>query len=79
MYEHGLNYYREHNKRIKRKKTMAASSPIYNNTNYNSSMLIDYSPSTPIPLGIHGWMTRYDYKLATFAEFRQELDTALKY
>ncbi|CAG8562050.1 3931_t:CDS:10 [Ambispora leptoticha] len=34
---------------------------------------------TPQPLGIQGWMVRYDYKMATFAEFRQEIETAIKY
>jgi len=33
---------------------------------------------TPQPLGIQGWMIRYDYKLATFAEFRQEMEAAIK-
>jgi hypothetical protein len=36
-------------------------------------------PSTSSqPLGIQGWMIRYDYKLATFAEFRQDIEAAIK-
>ncbi|CAJ0760342.1 3355_t:CDS:10 [Entrophospora sp. SA101] len=77
LYEHGLNYYREHSKRIKRKR--ATSSFSISSPGYNQQQLIDYPLSAPTPLGTQGWMIRYDYKLAVFAEFRQELDAALNY
>ncbi|CAG8550412.1 7506_t:CDS:10 [Funneliformis caledonium] len=70
LYEHGLNYYREHGKRVKRKRTRL---PSPSSTNSMRSSTI------PQPLGVQGWMIRYDYKLATFAEFRQEMEAAINY
>ncbi|CAG8465752.1 3204_t:CDS:10 [Diversispora eburnea] len=63
LYEHGLNYYREHGKRVRRKRSR------FNNPGVNYIRPpIDHSDNAP--LGVQGWLARYDYKLATFAEFR---------
>ena len=76
LYEYGLNYYREHGKRVKKKRNKLPSP----SGNYmRLSPPPSEKPSTgPQPLSIQGWMIRYDYKLATFAEFRQEMEAAIK-
>ncbi|CAI2164898.1 20189_t:CDS:10 [Funneliformis geosporum] len=70
LYEHGLNYYREHGKRVKRKRSRLPSPSSINSMR---------SSTIPQPLGVQGWMIRYDYKLATFAEFRQDMEAAINY
>ncbi|KAJ3124893.1 hypothetical protein HK100_011068 [Physocladia obscura] len=82
LYENAVNYYREHGRRIRKKKSKLApigvrpppvtpvANPIPN--------LIDIDPIAPPaqPLNPMGWSVRYDFKMAVFAEFRQDLDTA---
>ncbi|CAG8557135.1 1723_t:CDS:10 [Racocetra persica] len=75
LYEHSLNYYREHGKRVKRKRTRLPSPATAGYIRPSS----DYHSSAPAPLSIQGWMFRYDYKMATFAEFRQEIDASIHY
>ncbi|RHZ80693.1 hypothetical protein Glove_132g6 [Diversispora epigaea] len=72
LYEHGLNYYREHGKRVRRKRSRLHSPGV----NYIRPS-IDHSEN--VPLSVQGWLARYDYKLATFAEFRQEIDSAINH
>ncbi|PKC06517.1 hypothetical protein RhiirA5_419462 [Rhizophagus irregularis] len=75
LYEYGLNYYREHGKRVKRKRSRLPSP----SGNFMRPPLSEKSSMSPQPLGIQGWMIRYDYKLATFAEFRQDMEAAIRY
>ncbi|EGG06574.1 uncharacterized protein MELLADRAFT_63177 [Melampsora larici-populina 98AG31] len=75
LFESSLDYYREHSRKVRRKRSRSNS--IVHQSNLNNS----YSKSNqPIlnSLGQQGWIVRSDFKLATFAEFRQEYDVALK-
>ncbi|KAJ3037737.1 hypothetical protein HDV00_001387, partial [Rhizophlyctis rosea] len=87
LYEASLNYYREHTKRIKKKKARLPdlskrSSPISGTFQPNMS-----SPSIASPGGVGaakpltplGWSVRYEYKMAVFAEFRQDVDNAISH
>ncbi|ORX82554.1 hypothetical protein BCR32DRAFT_267562 [Anaeromyces robustus] len=70
IYEPSVNYYRELNRRIKKKKSKhVPSNPIF-------------SPGTlPLQdgsLSLSGWNVRYDLKSAFIAEFRQDMDIAIK-
>ncbi|MBW0497135.1 hypothetical protein O181_036850 [Austropuccinia psidii MF-1] len=73
LYESAIDYYREHSRRVRRKRSRANSSISLHSTSY-------HQPGQPIitPLGPQGWSVRSDYKLATFAEFRQEFEVAIK-
>ncbi|KAG9304758.1 hypothetical protein G9A89_003932 [Geosiphon pyriformis] len=75
LYEVTLGYYREHGKRVKKKRSRLPSPASIGYVPHSA----DQSRNTPLPLGVQGWMIRYDYKMAAFAEFRQEMDTALRY
>ncbi|CAG8535127.1 12219_t:CDS:2 [Acaulospora colombiana] len=44
---------------------------------YVSNSTKEYISQESQPLSVQGWMIRYDYKMATFAEFRQEMDAAI--
>jgi len=70
IYEPSVNYYRELNRRIKKKKSKhIPSNPLF-------------SPNTMVPtdgsLSISGWSVRYDLKSAFIAEFRQDMDISIK-
>lgn len=76
LFDSALDYYREHGRRSRRKKgrvgtiNISSTRPLSSSTN---------TPAVAAPLGPQGWTVRYDYKLAIFAEFRQELPIALKH
>ncbi|KAJ3076299.1 hypothetical protein HDU98_004598 [Podochytrium sp. JEL0797] len=82
LYENAVNYYREHGRRIRKKKSRIppfgsrppVATPVVPN-------LIDIDDGAPPaqPLSPMGWSVRYDYKMAVFAEFRQDLDSALRH
>lgn len=61
-------YYKECEKHIKKKKSRIGSisrkPPTPNSTSLKNSS--ELSP--------HGWLVRYDFKLAIFAEFRQDME-----
>ena len=71
LYDHALAYYRELSKRIKKKRSRLPSTTSDPNIRREEK-------SDNQPLIVQGWMVRYDYKMATFAEFRQEIDSAIK-
>ncbi|KAI8449280.1 Foie gras liver health family 1-domain-containing protein [Phakopsora pachyrhizi] len=73
LYETSIDFYREHSRRVRRKRTRSSANASVHSTIYSQ-------PGQPIiaPLGPLGWAVRSDYKLATFAEFRQEYEVALK-
>ena len=73
LYDHALAYYRELSKRIKKKRSRLPST-----TSVPNIRREEKSDNTPQPLIVQGWMIRYDYKMATFAELRQEIDSAIK-
>ncbi|KAJ3191020.1 hypothetical protein HK101_008161 [Irineochytrium annulatum] len=94
LHEHAINYYREHGKRIKKKKAklpatpirppavnspMAQSAPTLPGLPGSGSSFSMSSGSSPKPLNPMGWSVRYDYKMGVFAEFRQDLDSATRH
>ncbi|KAG8690818.1 hypothetical protein FRC11_008923 [Ceratobasidium sp. 423] len=74
LHESALEYYVAHSKRVRRKR---------NRHNHGSTV----PTPTPLsagsgsgrPLGPQGWAVRYEYKMATFAEFRDEQEVARKH
>ncbi|KAK9768173.1 hypothetical protein K7432_001417 [Basidiobolus ranarum] len=75
LYEPAINFYREQGKHMKKKRSripmpQPPKSPVMNP-----------NPEKPseLPLSNLGWLVRYDFKMATFAEFRQDPESALKY
>eukprot|EP00842_Homolaphlyctis_polyrhiza_P001983 jgi/Hompol1/2786/HPOL_000378-RA len=79
-------YYREHEKRIKRKKAKLLAQPkqtppafqtISGSTSIAS--LPGSSPNSQRQLSTQAWNVRYDYKLGIFAEFRHDIDVALRH
>lgn len=80
LYESIVDYYREHGRRVRRKKSRVPSvigtRPLFGT---NASASADASQAPPSPLTAQGWSVRYDYKLGAFAEIRQEFEVALKH
>jgi hypothetical protein len=71
LYESATDYYGAHSKRVRRKK---------NRYSHQATSLPPGSgPSTGRPLRSEGWTVRYEYKMATFAEFRMEDELARKF
>lgn len=70
LFESATDYYTAHTKRVRRKKGRVPpqSSPIPAGS----------GPTTGRPLRNEGWLVRYEYKMATFAEFRMEDELARK-
>jgi hypothetical protein len=67
LYESAVDYYREHGRRARRKRSRVPTQarPIG-------------AVAGPAPLGPQAWSVRYDYKMAVFAEMRQEIEVSLK-
>ncbi|RKF55596.1 putative glutathione transferase omega-1 protein [Erysiphe neolycopersici] len=68
IYPPCIEYYRDLSKHCRRKKNKGIA-PRQNNA---------ISSTTPQSLSSHGWNFRYDFKLGVFAEFRQEMESALR-
>ncbi|KAK0486236.1 Foie gras liver health family 1-domain-containing protein [Armillaria novae-zelandiae] len=72
LYEPAVEYYTSHSKRVRRKRnrhTQAVSS-------YSNPLSPVGHAGTIRPLRPEGWTVRYEYKMACFAEFRGEDETA---
>lgn len=65
-----MEYYSSHTKRIRRKKQR--------NPHQATVIHPGAGASTGRPLRSEGWAVRYEYKMATFAEFRAEEELARK-
>ncbi|KAH7329744.1 Foie gras liver health family 1-domain-containing protein [Rhizoctonia solani] len=74
LHESALEYYVAHSKRVRRKR---------NRHNHGSSIPapshLPAGSGSGRPLGPQGWAVRYEYKMATFAEFRDEQEVARKH
>ncbi|POS87893.1 hypothetical protein EPUL_000401 [Erysiphe pulchra] len=68
IYPPCIEYYRDLSKHCRRKKNKGTA-PRQNNA---------ISSISSQPLSSHGWTFRYDFKLGVFAEFRQEMESALR-
>ncbi|KAI5196246.1 hypothetical protein E4T39_07864 [Aureobasidium subglaciale] len=64
-----VDYYRDLTKHSRRKRGRAAPPPITAAASRGTSQILTNS----------GWNVRYDFKLAIFAEFRQEMDVAQRH
>jgi hypothetical protein len=64
-----VDYYRDLTKHSRRKRGRAAPPPITAAASRGTSQV----------LTMNGWNVRYDFKLAVFAEFRQEMDVAQRH
>ncbi|KAI9347023.1 Foie gras liver health family 1-domain-containing protein [Obelidium mucronatum] len=82
LYEDAVNYYREHGRRVKRKKsklpplTFRPPAPAAPSIPNLIDIDDDHNAVSSQPLHTHGWNVRYDFKMAVFAEFRQDLEAA---
>lgn len=63
LYPAAIDYYREHGRRVRRKRARIGG---------NAAAAVKGA------LSERGWNVRYDYKLALFAELRNEVEVALK-
>ncbi|EUC61804.1 glutathione transferase omega-1 [Rhizoctonia solani AG-3 Rhs1AP] len=74
LHESALEYYVAHSKRVRRKR---------NRHNHGSTVPapshLSAGSGSGRPLGPQGWAVRYEYKMATFAEFRDEQEVARKH
>ncbi|GEM06476.1 glutathione transferase omega-1 [Rhodotorula toruloides] len=64
LYPAAIDYYREHSRRVRRKRARIGG---------NAAAAVKGA------LSERGWNVRYDYKLALFAELRNEVEVALKH
>lgn len=66
-----MEYYVAHSKRVRRKR---------NRHNHGSAPVLPHAlgSGSGRPLSAQGWAVRYEYKMATFAEFRDEQEVARK-
>ncbi|KAI4717560.1 hypothetical protein E4T48_06235 [Aureobasidium sp. EXF-10727] len=64
-----IDYYRDLTKHSRRKRGRPAPPPITAAASRGTSQI----------LTVNGWNVRYDFKLAVFAEFRQEMDVAQRH
>ncbi|KAJ1558908.1 hypothetical protein HK096_006580 [Nowakowskiella sp. JEL0078] len=76
LFELAVNYYREHVKRTKKKKLKIQSiAPI----SRPSLASMPQNSTLSKPLSPQGWNVRYDFKMAIFSEFAQDLELAVKF
>ncbi|KPI36621.1 uncharacterized protein AB675_10053 [Cyphellophora attinorum] len=66
LHPQSIEYYRELSKHTRRKR------------NRNATPQPTIPPTTAHNLPSQGWIVRYEFKLAVFAEFRQEMDAAYR-
>lgn len=69
VYSQAIDYYREHG-RVARKKRGRGSAP---------QPTVPPTTGTSQTLTLAGWNVRYDFKSAIWAEYRQEMDAALRF
>ncbi|KAJ3175049.1 hypothetical protein HDU87_006445 [Geranomyces variabilis] len=77
LYEQSANYYREHDKRIRKKKARIPPIAAARTTSPTSAVIPAGQPPKPLPPV--GWHLRYEYKLGVFAEFRQDVEVAIRH
>ncbi|KAI2636717.1 Gryzun, putative trafficking through golgi-domain-containing protein [Xylaria nigripes] len=68
VYDQAIDYYRDLGRHIRKKKGRGIA----------PQPTIPPTSGTSHTLSLQGWNVRYDFKFAVFAEFRQELDVALR-
>ncbi|GAB1526652.1 hypothetical protein RhiTH_009824 [Rhizoctonia solani] len=73
LHESALEYYVAHSKRVRRKRNR------HNHSSMVPTSHLSSGSGSGRPLGPQGWSVRYEYKMATFAEFRDEQEVARKH
>ncbi|CAE6461506.1 unnamed protein product [Rhizoctonia solani] len=73
LHESALEYYVAHSKRVRRKRNR------HNHGSIIQASHLSTGSGSGRPLGPQGWAVRYEYKMATFAEFRDEQEVARKH
>lgn len=68
LYAQSIEYYRDHGRRVKKKRGRGAA----------PQPTVPPVSGTSQTLSLPGWHIRYDFKSAIFAEYRQEMDVALR-
>ncbi|KKY34620.1 hypothetical protein UCDDA912_g05416 [Diaporthe ampelina] len=68
LYAQSIEYYRDHGRRVKKKRGRGAA----------PQPTVPPTSGTSQTLSLPGWHVRYDFKSAVFAEYRQEMDVALR-
>ncbi|KAF8584313.1 hypothetical protein K439DRAFT_1633686 [Ramaria rubella] len=86
LHDAALEYYLNHSKRVRRKRnrqvgSIASGISIHSHTGTFATPTSAAFPSrAPVqPLRPQGWIVRYEYKMACFAEFRGEEEVARKH
>lgn len=68
LYQQAIDYYRDMGRRTKKKKGRG----------FAPQPAVPPTSGTSQTLSLSGWNARYEFKFAVFAEYRQELDIALR-
>ncbi|PSR76630.1 Gryzun, putative trafficking through golgi-domain-containing protein [Coniella lustricola] len=68
IYAQAIDYYRDHGKQARKKRGRGAA----------PQPTVPPTSGTSQTLSLAGWQVRYDFKSAIWAEYRQELDVALR-
>ncbi|KAI1177997.1 Gryzun, putative trafficking through golgi-domain-containing protein [Nemania sp. FL0916] len=68
VYDQAMEYFRDLGRHIRKKRSRGTA----------PQPTIPPTSGTSHTLSLHGWNVRYDFKAAVLAEFRQELDVALR-
>ena len=82
--EAGIDYYREHGRRLRRKRSRPANhtptaSVIMSSNPSEGGSTAEGQPRPPPPISPQALNVRYEYKAAVFAEFRGEVEVSLKH
>lgn len=77
LYDAALDYYREHFRRVRRKRTRYPPAPAVVSQVMSAASEARGSPIKDAPLSREGWLARNSYKLGTFAEMGGNFDEAL--
>ncbi|KAI8973973.1 Gryzun, putative trafficking through golgi-domain-containing protein [Trametes punicea] len=74
LWDPAVEYYTNHSKRVRRKRNRHSQA-----SSYQISLSPMASAGVARPLRPEGWTVRYEFKMASFAEFRGEDQVALKH
>lgn len=79
LLETSIDYYREHGRRLRRKRARPANSNMAVSINSPAQGEKNGTGSPHVTLNNAALNVRYEFKAATFAEFRAEIEVALKH
>ncbi|KAJ3863828.1 hypothetical protein EV359DRAFT_64503 [Lentinula novae-zelandiae] len=87
LWDPAVEYYTAHSKRVRQKRNRHQAQSAQSSHRPTPSVVASSSSTSalgamsalPAPLKPEGWTVRYEYKMASFAEFRGEYEVALKH